>query len=206
VKRALYLALLLWMTIGGPATGADMRIDDSRSYVDFGVRLLWLRKVEGRFEQIDGEVTLNPHHDQAQVQARIAVASFRMDSERFRGWVMAPEFFDAEHYPTIYFRSSPIPLELFEQGGELSGTLTIRGISKEVRFEMLPSATPCLASQQACVINLSGSLQRSDFGMLGHRTALSDRVDLDLQIALHPEQPDALAKPAAPATATNATP
>jgi polyisoprenoid-binding protein YceI len=188
------------MALAGPALGADMRIDDSRSHVDFGVRLLWLRNIQGRFQQIDGEVTLSPHHDQAQVQARITVASIRMDSERFRRWVMAPEFFDAQHYPTIYFRSSPIPLALFEQGGELDGTLTIRGISQNVRFQMQPSSAPCLVSQQACVINLSGSLQRSDFGMLGHRTALSDRVDLGLQIALHPESPSA---PAGPATAAS---
>jgi polyisoprenoid-binding protein YceI len=200
VKRALYLVLSSTMALAGPALGADMRIDDSRSHVDFGVRLLWLRNIQGRFQQIDGEVTLSPHHDQAQVQARITVASIRMDSERFRRWVMAPEFFDAQHYPTIYFRSSPIPLALFEQGGELDGTLTIRGISQNVRFQMQPSSAPCLVSQQACVINLSGSLQRSDFGMLGHRTALSDRVDLGLQIALHPESPSA---PAGPATAAS---
>jgi polyisoprenoid-binding protein YceI len=177
-----------------------MRIDDSRSHVDFGVRLLWLRNVEGRFQQIDGEVSVSPHHDEARVQARINVSSIQMDSERFRRWVMAPEFFDAEHYPTIYFRSAPIPLSLFEQGGALDGTLTIRGISRSVRFQIQPSGTPCLATAQACVINLSGSLQRSDFGMLGHRTALSDRVDLGLQIALQPEPTGA---PAGPATAAN---
>ncbi|MET0330677.1 MAG: YceI family protein [Dyella sp.] len=195
MKRALYLALSLGLAIAGPAMGADMRIDDSHSHVDFGVRLLWLRKVEGRFEHIDGEVTLNPQHE-AQVQARITVASIQMDSERFRRWVMAPEFFDAEHYPTIYFRSMPIPLTLFEQGGALDGALTIRGISHNVRFEIQPSASPCQATLQACVINLNGSLQRSDFGMLGHRTALSDRVDLDLEIALRPEQPSGSSAPA----------
>ncbi|MFC4765425.1 YceI family protein [Dyella koreensis] len=167
---------------------ADYRIDPLRSYADFGVRLLWLSQVEGRFERIDGEVTLSAQHDMALVDARIAVDSIRMDSDRFRRWVLAPEFFDLQHYPAIHFVSEPVPLRSLQQGGELFGALTMRGVTRPAHFELLPSHCPLDAPQQ-CKIELRGTVQRSDFGMTGHRTALSDQVSLGLLIAIDYARP-----------------
>lgn len=161
----------------------DYRIATGRSHAEFGVKLLWLRKITGRFEQIDGEITLSPQRDMATVDARIQVDSIRMDSERFRRWVLAPEFFDAEQYTSIHFISAPVPIAALEQGGELNGWITLRGVTRAARFELLPANCPSNAPQQ-CLIELHGYIQRSDFGMNGYRTALSDRVELGLVIAL----------------------
>ena len=162
---------------------ADYRIDPARSHAEFGVRLLWLTQVTGSFERIDGDVTLSARRDVAVVDAHIAVDSIRMSSERFRRWVMAPEFFDAERYPTIHFVSEPVPVAALEHGGELFGTLTLRGVSRPARFELLPS--PCsLHMPTDCRIEARGDIQRSEFGMTAHRTALSDQVRLGLVIAI----------------------
>ncbi|MFC5742138.1 YceI family protein [Dyella tabacisoli] len=165
------------------AHAIDYRIATERSHAEFGIRLLWLRKITGRFEQIDGDITLSPHHDTATVDARIEVNSIRMDSERFRRWVLAPEFFDAEQYTTIHFISAPVPIAALEQGGALDGWLTLRGVTRPTRFELLPAHCSS-SSPQNCLIELHGSIQRGDFGMTGYRTALSDRVELGLVIAL----------------------
>jgi polyisoprenoid-binding protein YceI len=162
---------------------ADYRIDSGRSHADFGVRLFWLSTVEGRFERIDGEVTLNAGRDMAVVDARIAVDSVRMDTERFRRWVLAPEFFDAGRYPLIRFVSDPVPLNALEQGGELSGTLTLRGTTRPAHFRLQPSHCP-LDQPRQCLIEVRGTIQRSDFGMIRHRTALSDQVTLGMAIAV----------------------
>ncbi|WP_233171675.1 YceI family protein [Dyella sp. ASV21] len=166
-----------------PAHAADYRINPARSHADFGVRLFWLSQIGGRFEEIDGDVTLSSLHDTAVVDARITVDSIRMGSERVRRWVLAPEFFDASRYPSIHFVSEPIALAMLEKGGDLDGTLTLRGITRPARFELLPSRCP-LETPQQCVIAVRGTIQRSDFGMNGHRTALSDNVELGLMISL----------------------
>ena len=175
------LAVLLLAAL--PAHAADYRIDPARSHAAFGVRLLWLTQVSGRFEQIDGDVTLSSLHDTAVVDAHIAVDSIQMSSDRFRRWVLAPEFFDVAHYPAIHFVSDPISLATLEKGGDLGGTLTLRGITRPAHFELLPSTCP-LSAPQECVIVVRGTIQRSDFGMNGHRTAVSDRVDLGMSISL----------------------
>lgn len=166
-----------------PVHAADYRIDPARSHAAFGVRLLWLTQVTGRFEQINGDVTLSSLHDTAVVDAQIAVDSIQMSSDRFRRWVLAPEFFDVAHYPAIHFVSDPISLAKLEKGGDLGGTLTLRGVTRPAHFELLPSSCP-LSAPQDCVISVRGTIQRSDFGMNGHRTAVSDRVDLGMSISL----------------------
>jgi len=152
------------------------------------VRLFWLRQIRGRFDQIGGEVTLNPQRDLATVDARIDVNSVQMDSDRFRRWVLAPEFFDVEHYPTIHFVSAPVAVAKLEDGGDLSGWLTVRGVTQPAVFQMLPAHCR-LDAMHTCTIELRGSIQRSDFNMNGHRTALSDRVDLGLTIELDRQMP-----------------
>lgn len=175
------LAVLLLASL--PAHAADYRIDPARSHADFGVRLLWLSQISGRFEEIDGDVTLSALHDTAIVDARITVDSIHMSSDRVRRWVLAPEFFDVSHYPSIHFISEPVSLAVLEKGGDLDGTLTVRGVTRPAHFELLPSRCP-LAEPQQCVIAVKGTIQRSDFGMNGHRTALSDRVELGMMISL----------------------
>lgn len=166
-----------------PVHAADYRIDPARSHADFGVRLLWLSQVAGRFEEVDGEVTLSTLHDTAVVDAHITVDSIHMSSDRIRRWVLAPEFFDVSHYPSIHFVSEPISLGMLEKGGDLDGTLTVRGITRPAHFELLPSRCP-LHEPQDCVIAVRGTIQRSDFGMSAHRAVLSDRVDLGMMISL----------------------
>jgi polyisoprenoid-binding protein YceI len=177
---ACLLLLLLFMQ---PAQAADYRIDPIRSHADFGVRLFWLSQINGRFEEIDGDVTLSQLHDTAVVDAHITVDSIHMGSDRVRRWVLAPEFFDASRFPSIHFVSAPISLTMLEKGGDLGGTLTLRGVTRPAHFELLPSRCPLDAPQQ-CVISVRGTIHRSDFGMSAHRTAVSDQVQLGMMISL----------------------
>lgn len=154
-------------------------IQSPPSHVDFGVRLLWLHTVEGRFERIAGTVEPRPG-DRVVVDARVAVDSLAMDSQRLRRWVLDEEFFDARQYPTLHFVSAPVARATLEGGGALEGQLTLRGVTRPVRFQLLPAH--CTAD--ACTIEARGELERSAFGMTGHRAVLSDHVQLGLSIAI----------------------
>ena len=175
--------LLAALILAAPVTRAmEYRINSVRSDAEFGVRLLWLQTISGRFTQIAGEVKLDDR-GLATVDARITASSIRMTSDRLRRWVMAPDFFDAVQYPTIRFLSQPITFSMLTTGGVLQGQLTLRGVTQPMRFELLPAhCTP--SEQQTCLIEARGSLSRSAFGMAAHRTALSDQVQLGLVIAL----------------------
>jgi polyisoprenoid-binding protein YceI len=183
VRRILAAVLLAGLALVAPAArSTGYRIDPARSHATFGVRLLWLRTISGRFSLIAGEVRLDSH-GQATIDARITVDSIAMDSERLRRWVLAPEFFDAAHYPTIRFLSDPIRFATLTTGGTLDGQLSLRGITLPVHFELLPVTCETITAP-ACLIEARGLVSRSAFGMTSHRTALSDKVQLGFSIAL----------------------
>jgi polyisoprenoid-binding protein YceI len=94
--------------------------------------------------------------------------------------VLDEEFFDAAHYPTLHFVSAPVSRHALDEGGALEGRLTLRGVTRPLRLELLPAH--CTAD--ACLIEARGELDRSDFGMGAHHAVLSDRVRLALSIAI----------------------
>lgn len=178
--RAAALAALLALAPTVPATAADgaWRIEPL-SHADFGVRLLWVHTIRGRFERIAG--TVEPRADgRVVVDARIAANSLSMTSERQRGWVLGEDFFDAARYPTLRFVSAPVTRAALEGGGTLDGELTLRGVTRPIQFELLPAR--CTAD--ACMVQARGQLRRGEFGMTAHRAMLSDRVELALSIVI----------------------
>lgn len=173
------LAALLAFALASPATAAVWHIESPPSHADFAVRLLWLHTIRGRFERMAGAV--EPRDDgRVVVNAHVAVDSLTMASPRTRRWVLDEDFFDAAHYPTLYFVSMPVARATLDEGGALDGDLTLRGVTRPMHLDLRPAR--CTAD--ACTIEARGQLKRSDFGMDGRHTALSDRVELVLSIAI----------------------
>ena len=179
MRPAALAALLVLALASCPAAASVWRIESPPSHADFGVRLLWLHTIRGRFERIAGAVEPGPD-GRVVVNARVAVDSLTMESQRLRRWVLDDEFFDAAQYPTLQFVSRPVPRGTLDEGGQLDGQLTLRGVTRPVRFDLLPAR--CTAD--ACMIEAHGQLRRSEFGMGGHRAVLSDHVELALSIAI----------------------
>lgn len=186
MRSAAPLALLVALAVAAaPARPADYLIDNARSHAEFSVRLLWVRQIGGRFTDLHGEISLNPLRDTAVVEATVDVDSVAMPSARLRRWVLDPEFFDARRFPTIHFVSAPLAVRSLDRGGPLPGRLTLRGVTRPVEFRLEP-ASCTLQRDTVCQIEVRGQIQRSDYGMVGHSTAVSDTVNLGLLITLEP--------------------
>jgi polyisoprenoid-binding protein YceI len=179
----LLLSAIAMVLLASPAIAADLRIDPVRSKAEFSVRLLWVTSVTGHFEGIRGDLTTDPATATAVVRADIDTESIKMESGRLRRWVLAPEFFDAEHHKSIHFVSQPTSLALLSRGGDVAGDLTIRGVTRPVTFRLMANRCPPEA-MAGCVLQLQGIIDRTDFGMLGRRGALSDRVTLGMAIVI----------------------
>ena len=172
------------------ATGAAERfqylaLDTARSHVDFEVKVLWLVGVHGRFGSVHGMITLDHFRNAATVEAQIDASVVTMRNRTHEEWVKSAEFFDAAQYPQIVFVSDAIPLQRLQAGGDIDGMLTLRGVSKRVRFELIKPDCPA-ASGDNCPVEAEGSIHRSDFGMSSRRGALSDKVELNFSIATKP--------------------
>jgi polyisoprenoid-binding protein YceI len=187
----MFVGLLLGLCAAPAATAAAQRyqrlaLDTARSHVDFEVKVLWLVGVHGRFGSMHGMITLDHFRNTATVEAQIDAGVVTMRNRSHEEWVKSAEFFDAEHYPQIAFVSDAIPLQRLQMGGDIDGMLTLRGISKRVRFELVKpdcSAT----SGDDCPLEAEGSIHRSDFGMSSRRGTLSDKVELSFSITTRPK-------------------
>lgn len=164
----------------GAAGDAVVEFDTSRSRAEFSLRAVWLMRVRGWFDAVHGQVTIDHFRNRAVVDAVIAADSVAMASSGHATWARSAEFFDAAAHPHIHFVSDPFPLQRLESGGGFPGRLTLRGATRDMRFEIDPAS--CDRPGVDCAIIARGTLSRSAFGMHARRGTLGDRVQLRLRI------------------------
>jgi polyisoprenoid-binding protein YceI len=117
-----------------------LTIDTARSHVEFGVRVLWFGKVVGVLQRLEGTVHALGA-GRVRVDVRVDARALRMQSRDYERLASGPGFFDSAQYPDIEFRSAPFALRRIASGGPVSGQVTLRGITHEVEFQLLPQ--PC---------------------------------------------------------------
>ena len=179
-STAAAVALLVGAARAEESTNDRVALDSARSHATFGVKVMWLLPIHGRFGKVAGVVAIDRFRNFATVDARIDANAVEMSTKSYEDWVKSDEFFDVAHYPDIHFVSESFPLQRLRSGGQLSGTLTVRGVEQPETFKL--EAADCDHPAYDCPIIVSGSIRRSAFGMHSRRGALSDKVDLHFEV------------------------
>ncbi len=165
-----------------PLTPETLTLDSAQSRAAFSVRVLWMFAVDGQFGNVRGTVSIDRFRGQATVDAHINAADVTMRREGALAWVKSAEFFDVAHYPEIHFRSDAFSMTRLHLGGQVPGQLTMRGITRDVVFSVLPSA--CERPAVECAIEAVGTVRRSEFGMTTRRATLADKVELSFSVRI----------------------
>src|ERR1051326_406182 len=122
------------MTATTTTTAADVRtftIDKAHSEVTFQVRHL-VTKVRGRFKDFSGTVRFDPAHpERSSVALTIQAASVDTNAADRDQHLRSDDFFAVETFPAITFVSSRVAKKSDEEY-DVTGTLTVRGVSKDV--------------------------------------------------------------------------
>lgn len=113
-----------------PAAGTYV-LDAAHKRVGFVVRHLMVSKVRGDFAQAEATVTIGEDPLQSAVTATIHTASVTTGQADRDNHLRTGDFFEAEKYPTMEYRSTGI--KSFE-GNEfvLTGELTIKDVTRPV--------------------------------------------------------------------------
>ncbi|HEX7132614.1 MAG TPA: YceI family protein [Iamia sp.] len=114
-------------------TPGTYAVDTSHSELTFSVRHMMVSKVRGRFGDVEGTVTIAEDPLASQVEVRIATASVDTGSPDRDGHLQGDDFFAAETYPHIVFRSTGIS-DVDGDTFTLTGDLTVKDVTREVSF------------------------------------------------------------------------
>lgn len=118
------------MTPSVLAAGETYDLDRTHSTVQFSVRHVGVSTFRGSFGDVDAQLTRDD--DALQLRAQAVVSSISITDPDFRAHVVdGDDFFAAELYPLITFRSTEIVLD--GDGAEIVGELMIRGSSHAIR-------------------------------------------------------------------------
>jgi polyisoprenoid-binding protein YceI len=130
--RDLLLFALLAGAVGSSSSQTVWKTDKSHSNVKFTVSHLVVSEVSGRFKDFDATL-MNTKDDfsDMQIEATIKTGSVDTDNEKRDKHLRSEDFFNAEKYPDIKFKSNKV-----EKAGSdmftITGDLTIRNITKPV--------------------------------------------------------------------------
>jgi polyisoprenoid-binding protein YceI len=116
-----------------PAAGT-YALDVSHSSVGFSVRHLMVSKTKGRFADFAGTVTIAEDPLDSSVEVEIQAASVDTRDETRDGHLRSPDFFDAERFPTISYRSTKVTPA--GKGWTVEGDLTVGDVTRSVPLEV----------------------------------------------------------------------
>ncbi len=185
-----YVALVVLLA---PAlTAAEWRIDPNHSAAQFAVKHMTVSTVRGHFGKMTGTVDYDPANPTAaKVQAEVDVSSVDTRNAKRDDHIRSPDFFDAAKYPTMTFKSTRV-----EQSGDrlkLIGNLTIRGVTREVTFDLDGPVPPVDTGRGPRTgATATTTINRKDFGMTWNRmieaggVTVGDEVILTIDVELTP--------------------
>jgi polyisoprenoid-binding protein YceI len=110
-------------------------VDPTHSRVGFSVVHMGFSKVRGSFEDFEATVRMDPDDlSSLEAEATIQVKSVTTNDEKRDAHLRSEDFFEAETYPTLTFRSTGIR-DIKGDSFMLEGKLTIRDVTKNVALK-----------------------------------------------------------------------
>ncbi len=179
-----------------PADPATWKIDKSHSELTFQIRH-FMGRVRGTFRDWRGTIVLaDPAKwEDATVDVAIQTASIFTDNDKRDADLRSSDFFAADSFPVITFKSTRI--ERIGDTAKVYGNLTIRGVTRPVVLEgrflglsQFPNKVDRVGFEASTTIN------RVDYGVTWNRMVegagmtLGDDVKIDVTIEATRRRPD----------------
>jgi polyisoprenoid-binding protein YceI len=167
------------------------KIDPAHSVAEFKVRHMMVTNVRGQFSGITGSITLDEADiAKSNVEATIEAASLSTREPQRDAHLKSEDFLHAEKFPTLTFQSTSIARK--GEGLEVTGDLTIRGVTRAVVFDVDGPAAPAKDPWGNIRIGLSATtkINRKDYGLNWNSVLeaggvlVGDEVTITLEVEL----------------------
>lgn len=149
------------------ATATKWVLDPMHSEVQFKIKHLVISTVTGFFKKFEGTCEApSDSFENAEIDFSLNVDSIDTNQEQRDVHLKSPEFFDAEQFPKITFKSTSFT-KTGDDEYDLQGNLTIKDITKPVtlKVEFGGSATDFYGNLKAG-FEVTGKINRKEFGLV----------------------------------------
>lgn len=162
--------------------------DLAHSSVNFHVRHVMVSKVHGRFSRWGGTLELDEQDlTKSRLEVTIEAASVDTQEAKRDEHLRSADFFEAEKYPTLTFKSTSITRDGDDY--RVAGDLTIRGVTRPVTLEVEGGdivKDPWGGTRTG--FSARTSISRKDFGLTWNVALeaggllVGDKIDITLEI------------------------
>lgn len=181
------VALLLMPLSALPAQAASAayELDPVHTRVMIAVEHAGFSKAIGTVSGSSGRLQFDPQ-DWTTASLEVSVPLQRLDlgDEKWNQAVLARNLLDVEKFPTATFVSTRIePID--PRHASVYGTLTLHGVSKEVKLDVTLNALkrhPLPPFRRTAGFSATATLSRAAFGIDAWKSVIGDSVELRLEV------------------------
>lgn len=179
------LLLLPLSALPAHAANAAYELDPVHTRVIFAVEHAGFSKAIGTVSGSSGILQFDPD-DWTTAKLEVSVPLQRLDlgDDKWNKTVLARNLLDAEKFPTATFVSTRIePID--PRHASVYGTLTLHGVSKEVKLEVTFNALkrhPLPPFRRTAGFSAAATLSRAEFGIDAWKSVIGDSVEMRLEV------------------------
>lgn len=183
--RVAVLLLLATGALSAHAASATYELDPVHTRVMVAVEHAGFSRALGTVSGSSGHLEFDPD-DWTTARLDVSVPLQRIDfgDGKWNQAVLAANLLDAERYPVARFVSSRVdPID--PRHASLYGTLTLHGVSREVKLEVTLNALkrhPLPPFRRTAGFSAVASLSRAEFGIDAWKSVIGDRVEVRLEV------------------------
>jgi len=166
------------------------KIDAVHSDVKFKVKHMLVSNVTGQFNTFDGTIeTGNEDFKDAKIKFEADINSIDTRNEMRDNHLKSEDFFDAANFPKLTFVSKSFTRKS-DDAFELTGDMTIRGLTKEIKLEVTYNGmVKGMDGSDIAGFEIRGKINRFDFNL--HWNALTETggfaVGSDIKLDINTE-------------------
>lgn len=190
--------LVLLAACGSAWAADEYKIDPVHSRVGFAVKHMVINTVHGRFTDYSGTILYDDKDpSKSAVTVTIKTASINTDVTARDNDLRSANFLDTEKFPEITFKSKSV--EKTGNGFVAHGTLTIRGVAKDVDFPFTLNGVVDTGRGKLLGAEAGLTINRQEYGVAWSRSLAGGELivanDVKIEINVEAKQ----AQPQAPA-------
>jgi polyisoprenoid-binding protein YceI len=165
-------------------------LDPAHSQIEFAVKHMMVTTVRGQFRKFTVDVDFDEENpERSSVAAHIDASSIETGMEARDAHLRSGDFFDAEAFPELTFRSTKIAAS--GDGYKIDGDLTIKGVTRPVTLEAeIGGVVPNMQGGRRAGFSATTKISRKAWGLTWNQVleagglAVGDDIKISIEVAM----------------------